>query len=144
MTDKKTNTTWQKIKNSPFGSAKELKEHEERIDREEWERITRAESRLGYLQRPESRMGKILSQGYKAGFKNDGDETHHSVRVFLNDNSEIEIEIDNELKSEDKNGTLEALVRSLSQSFVSGYLMSVGLKGDEPISSVIKNKPNDQ
>lgn len=37
MPDKKTkNTTWQKIKNSPFRSAKELKENEERIDREEW------------------------------------------------------------------------------------------------------------
>lgn len=144
MADKKKNTTWEKIKNSPFGSAKELKEHEERIDREEWERITRAEARLGYLQRPESRIGKLLSNGYKAGFKDEDDDTQHSVRVFLNDNNEIEIEIDSELKSEDKNGTLEALVRSLSQSFVSGYLMSVGLKAEEPIGSATKNKPSDK
>lgn len=137
MAEKKKNTTWQKIKNSPFSSAKELKEHEDRIDREEWERITRAEARLGYLQREDSRVGKLLSQGYKASFKSEDDTTTHSVRVFLNDQNEVEIEIDNELKSEDKNGTLETLVRSLSQSFVSGYLMSVGLKAEEPIQ---KNK----
>lgn len=96
---------------------------------------------MGYLQRPESRVGRLLSQGYKASFKADDDKTQHSVRVFLNDDNEVEIEIDNELKSEDKNGTLEALVRSLSQSFVSGYLMSVGLKSEEPLGTATKNRP---
>lgn len=143
MAEKKKNTTWQKIKNSPFSSAKELKEHEDKIDREEWERITRAESRLGYFQRPESRIGRLLSQGYKASFKSQDDEGDHSVRVFLNEENEIEIEINNDLKSEDKNGTLEALVRSLSQSFVSGYLMSVGLRNDDPLNVGKKAKLSD-
>lgn len=53
---------------------------------------------------------------------------------------EIKIEIDNEFKSKDANGTLAALVRSLSQSFVSGYMMTVGLKNDDPNAGIEEGK----
>lgn len=132
MAQKKKNTTWQKIKNSPFDSATELKQHAEKVRLEEWDRVLRANERHNALKAVDDGIGKIFTNGYKAQFKDAEDKTKHAVWVHLTDNDEVKIEIDNEFKSKDTNGTLEALVRSLSQSFVSGYMMTVGLKNDDP------------
>lgn len=132
MDGKRKNTTWQKIKNSPFQSATELKQHAEQIRMEEWDRVLRANERHNALKAVDEGISRIFTSGYKAQFKDGNDHTKHAVWVRLTEDDEIKIEIDNEFKSKDSNGTLEALVRSLSQSFVSGYMMTVGLKNDEP------------
>ena len=129
---KKKNTTWQKIKNSPFESATELKQHSEKVRLEEWDRVLRANERHNALRAVDDGIGRIFTNGYKAQFKDAEDQTKHSVWVYLSPDDEIKIEIDNEFKSKDSTGTLEALVRSLSQSFVSGYMSTVGLKNDDP------------
>ena len=130
----KKNTTWQKIKNSPFASATELKQHAEQVRMEEWDRVLRANERHNALKAVDDGIGRLFTNGYKAQFKDNTDQTEHAVWVHLSDNDEIKIEIDGEFKSKDTNGTLEALVRSLSQSFVSGYMMTVGLKNEDPIT----------
>lgn len=132
MAEKKKNTTWQKIKNSPFESATQLKQHTENVRLEEWDRILRANERHHALKAVDDGIGRIFTNGYKAQFKDSDDETKHAVWVHLTEDDEIKIEIDNEFKSKDSNGTLEALVKSLSQSFVSGYMTTVGLKSDDP------------
>ncbi len=132
MTEKKKNTTWQKIKNSPFQSATELKQHAEKVSMEEWDRVLRANERHNALKAVDEGIGRIFINGFKAQFKDSTEQTQHAVWVHLTANDEIKIEIDNEFKSKDTNGTLEALVRSLSQSFVSGYMMTLGLKNEDP------------
>ena len=79
-------------------------------------------------------IGRLFTNGYKAQFKDKNEQTEHAVWVHLTENDEIKIEIDTEFKSKDTNGTLEALVRSLSQSFVSGYMMTVGLKNEDNLA----------
>lgn len=130
----KKNTTWQKIKNSPFESATELKQHAEQVRMEEWDRVLRANERHNAIKAVDDGIGRLFTNGYKAQFKGKNDQTEHAVWVHLTENDEIKIEIDTEFKSKDNNGTLEALVRSLSQSFVSGYMMTVGLKNEDNLS----------
>ncbi|NUN06142.1 MAG: hypothetical protein HUU57_10305 [Bdellovibrio sp.] len=142
MSDKKpaTNKTWKKIKDSPFDSATELNQHIEKIKFEEWDRIIRANERHLALKSSDEGLGRIFSQGFKAKFKDKDDKTEHAVWVHLTEDDEVKIEIDSEFKSKDTNGTLEALVRSLSQSFVSGYMTTVGLKSDDSIPTDEKKK----
>ena len=139
-----TNTTWQKIKDSPFSSATELKAHEERILREEWEQITRAKQRPNLLRKEENRdIIAPFTKGFKAKFSGKDDPTDNLVKVYLTEAEEIQIEIDNELKSKDSNGTLESLVKSLTESFMSGYLTALGLK-DEGLFSAAKKSFKDK
>lgn len=138
----KKNTTWQKIKNSPFASATELKQHAEQVRMEEWDRVLRANERHNAMKAVDDGIGRLFTNGYKAQFKDKNDQTEHAVWVHLTANDEIKIEIDTEFKSKDTNGTLEALVRSLSQSFVSGYMMTVGLKNDDNLADGKNAKPS--
>lgn len=126
-----TNTTLLRLKNTPFKSAAELKQHEERILREEWENVERAKQRRTLLQKEENKdiMGPFL-KGFKAKFVGDNQDVDSLVKVYLTHDESVQIEIDDELKSKDVNGTVESLVKSMTESFVNGYLTALGLKED--------------
>ena len=126
-----TNTTLLRLKNTPFKTASELKQHEERILREEWENVERARQRRILLQKDENKevIGPFL-KGFKAKFVGGGDNSDNLVRVYLAADESIQIDIDDELKSKDVNGAVESLVKSLTESFVNGYLTALGLKDE--------------
>tara|TARA_B110001454_G_scaffold64823_1_gene62993 strand:- start:41478 stop:41915 length:438 start_codon:yes stop_codon:yes gene_type:complete len=126
-----TNTTLLRLKNTPFKTASELKQHEERILREEWENVERARQRRILLQKDENKevIGPFL-KGFKAKFVGSGDNSDNLVRVYLASDESIQIDIDDELKSKDVNGAVESLVKSLTESFVNGYLTALGLKDE--------------
>lgn len=126
-----TNTTLLRLKNTPFKTASELKQHEERILREEWENVERARQRRILLQKDENKevIGPFL-KGFKAKFAGSGDNSDNLVRVYLANDESIQIDIDDELKSKDVNGAVESLVKSLTESFVNGYLTALGLKDE--------------
>ena len=133
-----TNTTLLRLKNTPFKTASELKQHEERILREEWENVERARQRRILLQKDENKevIGPFL-KGFKAKFVGGEDNSDNLVRVYLANDESIQIDIDDELKSKDVNGAVESLVKSLTESFVNGYLTALGLK-DESLFQATK------
>jgi len=136
--DLTTNTTLLKLKNTPFKTATELKQHEERILREEWENIERAKQRRILLQKDENKevMGPFLN-GFGAKFVGANQGSDNLVKVYLAQDDSIQIDIDNELKSKDASDTVESLVKSLTESFVNGYLTALGLK-DESLFQTTK------
>ncbi len=126
-----TNTTLLRLKNTPFKTATELKQHEERILREEWEIVERAKQRRTLLLKDENKdvMGPFL-KGFKAKFVGDNLDADSLVKVYLKSDESVQIDIDDELKSKDVNGMVESLVKSMTESFVNGYLTALGLKED--------------
>lgn len=135
-----TNTTLLRLKNTPFESASEMKSFEKKLLKEEWESIERARVRKLLLMKEENQsvIAPFLN-GFQAKF-NLGN-TENLVKVYLTKNDQIQIDIDNELKSDDTSGVMEALVKSLTESFMGGYLTALGLK-DEALfkKSIEKSK----
>ena len=136
-----TNATLLKLKNTPFKTATEMKAEEERICREEWENIERAKHRR-LLFRKEENKDIILpfKNGFKARFVGDDSLTDNLVRVFLTADESVQIEIDDELKSKDSNLALQGLVKSITESFMNGYLSALGLKDESLFQSSRKTK----
>lgn len=125
-----TNTTLLRLKNTPFSSASEMKVEEERLLKEEWENVERARVRRLLLKKDENQdVIAPFIKGFQARFIGD-DANENLVRVHLTKDDAIQIDIDDELKSADKSGVVESLVKSLTESFMSGYLSAIGLKDD--------------
>lgn len=125
-----TNTTLLRLKNTPFKTATEMKAHEERLLKDEWENIERARVRRILLKKEEN--AEIIApfhKGFQARFIG-SNATENLVRVYLTGEDAVQIDIDEELKSDDKTGAVESLVKSLTESFMSGYLTAIGLKDD--------------
>lgn len=124
-----TNTTLLRLKNTPFSSASEMKVEEERLLKEEWENVERARVRRLLLKKDENQdVIAPFIKGFQAKFI--GDANENLVRVHLTKDDAVQIDIDDELKSADKSGVVESLVKSLTESFMSGYLSAIGLKDD--------------
>jgi 2',3'-cyclic-nucleotide 2'-phosphodiesterase (5'-nucleotidase family) len=127
-----TNTTLLRLKDTPFKTATEMNTHEERICREEWELIERAKQRRRLLRKTENAdVIAPFTNGFGAKFIGH-DQIGNLVKVYLTPNDQIQIDIDDKLRTKDAAATVECLVRSLSESFVNGYLSALGLK-DESI-----------
>lgn len=123
-----TNTTLLRLKNTPFESATEMKAEEQRILKAEWENVERAKVRRLLFQKGENR--EIISpflKGFQARFVGK-DDNENVVRIFLNDQEQVQIEVDSEMKEEGTSEAIEGLVKSLSGSFMDGYLSALGLK----------------
>ncbi len=129
--DLTTNTTLLKLKNTPFKTATELKQYEEKILREEWENIERAKQRRILLQKEDNKeiIGPFLN-GFGAKFVGSHQDSDNLVKVYLAQDDSIQIDIDDELKSKDSSDIVESLVKSLTESFVNGYLTALGLKNE--------------
>lgn len=131
-----TNTTLLRLKGTPFKTASEMKVHEDRILMEEWERIERAKHRRQLFKKEEN--AEVLSpfqKGWGARFVGNED-VGNLVKVYLTADDQVQIDIDDSLKSKDSSATVETLVRSISSSFIGGYLATLGLtdlKKDENI-----------
>ena len=123
-----TNTTLLKLKDTPFESASEMKAEEKRILEQEWRRIKTAKVRRQLLLKEENQevISPIL-KGFQAKFVGK-DDSENVVRVYLNKQEQVQIEVDSEMKKEGTSEAIEGLVKSLSDSFMNGYLSALGLK----------------
>lgn len=133
-----TNTTLLRLKDKPFGNATELKNEEKRILREEWESIERARVRRLLLLKEENK--EIVSpflKGFQAKFVGK-DESENVVKVYLTKDDQVQIEVDSEMKDSGTGEAIEGLVKSLSESFMNGYLTALGLKDDSLFKSASK------
>ena len=130
-----TNTTLLRLKNTPFESSSEMKAEEKRLLKQEWENVERARVRRLLFLKDENR--DIISpfiKGFQAKFVGK-DEQENVVRIFLNDKEQVQIEVDSEMKEEGASEAIEGLVRSMSESFMSGYLNALGFKDDNLFKS---------
>lgn len=125
-----TNTTLLKLKDTPFESAGEMKAEEKRILEQEWRRVRTAKVRRHLLLKEENQevISPIL-KGFQAKFVGK-DDSENVVRVYLNSEEKVQIEVDSEMKKEGTGEAIEGLVKSLSESFMNGYLTALGLKGE--------------
>jgi len=132
------NTTLLRLKNTPFSTAADLKANEDRILMEEWERVERAKQRRLQFRKEEN---AILIAPYKKGWgarfvgiENAG----NLVKVYMDDDDQVQIDIDDSLKSKDAMATVDCLVRSVAQSFIRGYNSTLGLdisSDDDPLQN---------
>ncbi|MFN8845949.1 MAG: hypothetical protein ACK5W9_03790 [Bdellovibrionales bacterium] len=130
-----TNITLLKLKGTPFKSAGDMKKIEDQLLMEEWQSIERAKIRRELLMKEANK--KILApllNGFKAKFTGKDGAHENLVRVYLTHDDSIQVDIDNELKSNDTNGSMESLVRSLIEGLMGGYLSALGLKKESIIS----------
>ena len=121
------NTTLLRLKNTPFKTAAEMKMHEDRILMEEWERIERAKQRRRLFRKEEN--AEVIApfrKGWGARFVG-SEDVGNLVKVYLDDVDQVQIDIDESLKSKDAMATVDCLVRSVSQSFIKGYNSTLGL-----------------
>ncbi len=133
-----TNTTLLRLKNTPFESATAMKTEEQRILKQEWENVERARVRRLLLMKDENR--EIVSpflKGFQAKFVGK-DESENVVRIYLNDDEQVQIEVDSEMKEEGTSEAIEGLIKSMSESFMNGYLTALGLKEDNLFQSATK------
>lgn len=133
-----TNTTLLRLKNTPFESATAMKTEEQRILKQEWENVERARVRRLLLLKEENK--EIVSpflKGFQAKFVGK-DESENVVRIYLNDEEQVQIEVDSEMKEEGTSEAIEGLIKSLSESFMNGYLTALGLKEDNLFQSASK------
>lgn len=137
-----TNTTLLRLKNTPFENATELKNEEKRILKEEWESVERARVRRLLLLKEENR--EVVSpflKGFQAKFVGK-DESENVVKIYLTEDDEVQIEVDSEMKDNGTGEAIEGLVKSLSESFMNGYLTALGLKEDNLFKSATQTKTN--
>lgn len=133
-----TNSTWLRIKDSPFKSATEMKTHEDRILREEWEIVERAKQRRRLLRKEENaEIIAPFTNGFAAKFVGNED-VENLVRVYLTKNDQVQVDIDETLKTKDSSTTVECLVKSLSESFMNGYLSALGLRDENLLPNFSK------
>ena len=134
-----TNSTLLRLKGTPFRKASEMKAHEEQILTEEWTSIERARVRRELLMREENR--KIIApftKGFSAKFIGADGSHENLVRVYMTDDEAVQVEIDHQLKSDDINATMESLVKSMTESFMNGYLATLGLKDEALFKTATK------
>ncbi len=130
-----TNTTLLRRKNTPFESSSEMKAEEKRLLKQEWENVERARvRRLLFLKEENREIISPFIKGFQAKFVGK-DEQENVVRIFLNDKEQVQIEVDSEMKEEGASEAIEGLVRSMSESFMTGYLNALGFKDDNLFKS---------
>lgn len=135
------NPTLLKLKGTPFKTAAELKFHEEKILKEEWQVVQRARVRRELMKRPENKIVLVpFSNGLNAKFVSEKDERENLIRVFLTEHDAIQVELDKDLRSKDNGETIDSLVRSLVEVLLSGYLTALGLTEISSLKNKIANE----
>lgn len=133
--DKKIkNTTLLKLKGTPFKSATDLKNSEERILKQEWESVERARVRRELLRKDENQQ--ILApfmNGFKVNFVGPQGHSESLLKVHMGKDESVHVDIDQQLRSKDSHAIMEGLVKSLIHGFLGGYLNALGLKSEEPL-----------
>ncbi len=112
-----------------------MKTQEDQILLEEWQSVERAKVRRELLMKEGNRqiLAPLLN-GFKAKFTGTENDHQHLVKVYLTADDSIQVDIDDELKSKDTNGSMESLVRSLIEGLMGGYLAALGLKSESILS----------
>lgn len=127
------NTTIKRLRETPFKTAAEMNEEENRIMREEWEILERARRRRLLLKKEQFReIIAPYTNGFGARFVNassEGTIPSNLVKAYLTEKDEVQIDIDDQLNTEDAGSTLTYLVRSVTESLMNSYMgTTLGLK----------------
>ena len=115
------NSTIIRLRDTPFKTAAEMNEQEARILREEWEILERAKRRRLLLKKEEySEVIAPFTAGFGARFVDStgSNEVSNLVRVYLKKNDEVQIDIDDQLNTEDSTSTVSCLVKSVTESLI--------------------------
>lgn len=119
------NVTKEKLAGTPFHTASEMNAARDTILEETWRELERAKAKRDLLAKPEYNF--FLDPFKKGLLTRYGEKNDNLVRVFLGADG-IQIDINEEMKSsENSEALLGALIRSMSDSFLSNYLKSLGI-----------------
>ena len=126
--------TRKRLEHTPFDSAKKLELAEEKIQREEWERVTRARKRKQLLNKPENSIVlETFRQGIGHKFHDDGHNTF--CQLHINDDGKQVIAITSELENDENKLVLAGhLVRATSSALHANYLKAFGILGETETS----------
>lgn len=121
-----SNPTKDRLAGTPFSSMGEMAAATEEIRKETWYQLERSRIKRELLLKPEF---KFFLEPFKRGMVcKYGETTNNLVRVYLNDDGGIEVDINEEMKSAENSGALlSALIRSTSDSLFSNYLKSMDI-----------------
>ncbi len=121
-----SNITKERLSGTPFSSMSEMSAASEAIRRETWEQLEKARIKRELLQKSEYKF--FLEPFRKGMICKYGEKNDNLVRVFLSDEGGIEVDINEEMKSEENSGALlSALIKSTSDSLFSNYLKSMDI-----------------
>ncbi|MCB9229232.1 MAG: hypothetical protein H6618_06435 [Deltaproteobacteria bacterium] len=122
-TSKSDNPTLQRLAGTPFKSAKELNEAEERIYKETWEELTKAKSYNELTQKKEFEFfKKDFEKGMRCRY---GSNSEDIVSISIEDGTPV-VAINEDMKSKGHSEKfVTALAQALSDSFYSNYLRSM-------------------
>lgn len=135
----KKNSTLLKLHGTPFKTANLLKLNMDKILLEEWQNIERARVRRELFLREENKLILApLTNGITAKFVGHNDKKESLVRVYLNDDHDIQIDLDETLRGRDNAGLSDSLIKSLVSGLMNGYLGALGLISDSSLLTQIK------
>ena len=136
-----TNATLLRLKGTPFKTGTEMKSYEEKILKEEWQSVERARVRRELLMKEVNRpLISPFLNGFSAKFIGPGLKNENLIKIYLTSSEEIQVEIDQNLRSNDNTSTVESLVKSLLGGFTNGYLTALGLRDDSLFKSTAAKK----
>jgi hypothetical protein len=117
------NVTKERLAGTPFENATEMNAARQEILEDTWRELERARAKRELLAKPDYQF--FLEPFRKGMLTRYGEKNGNLVRVSLG-NDGIQIDINEEMKSsENSEALLEALIRSMSDSFMSNYLKSL-------------------
>lgn len=120
------NITKERLAFTPFSSMSELSAASDELRRDTWDQLERAKVKKELLSKPEYRF--FLEPFRKGMICKYGEKNDNLVRVHLNDDGSIEVDINEEMKSAENSGALlSALIKSTSDSLFSNYLKSMDI-----------------
>src|SRR3989338_4095763 len=96
------NITKERLAGTPFSSMSELSAASEEIRRDTWNQLERAKIKKELLSKPEYRF--FLDPFRKGMISKYGEQNDNLVRVSLNDDGGIEVDINEEMKSTENSG----------------------------------------
>lgn len=120
------NITKERLAGTPFTSMSEMSAASDELRRDTWNQLERAKIKKELLAKPEY---KFFLEPFRRGMVcKYGEKNDNLVRVHLNDEGGIEVDINEEMKSSENSGALlSALIRSTSDSLFSNYLKSMDI-----------------
>lgn len=118
--------TRERLRNTPFDKADDLKKASHEIRVKTWEQLERARIFEELLKKPEY---DFIQEEFKAGLKcKYGNEKGHLVKVY-SEGKGVEVDINKDLTKDIPQGSafVETLIRSLGETFSKSYYQSKGI-----------------
>ena len=127
-----TNATKQKLMGTPFASATELNRAQAKIKLQVWTEVQRAKVKHDLLSKPENKFYlEPFRQGLACAYGKNGNKI---VRCFVDENEATQIEINEDMRSDQSNETLlKVLVHAMSQSLNETYMKARDIIPDRSV-----------